>query len=226
MSRTESARARRAVETTKPLRVGRVPVDKIRLHPANRRDMGDLRELAESIRTEGLEQPVTLQQRGEVFEVVDGRRRFTAAATLLRWRTIPAIIRDPRPHDEVLAAVVGTDLHKKPLTHKEKRQAVEDLRQANWSVREMAEHWGVAVSTIRSWMADPREPKPKPTQARAKRAPSEAGTRLQPPRVSAIRVDDIVDRWQRRIRPEGLAADEATALLDELRALSRAARTT
>lgn len=52
-----------------------------------------LEELARSIRTQGLIQPITLRRSGDRFEVVAGHRRFTASK-LAGLVLIPAIVRE------------------------------------------------------------------------------------------------------------------------------------
>ena len=48
-------------------------------NPRRTFDEGKLQELAESIRTNGLIQPVTVRPNSEGFEIVAGARRFRAA---------------------------------------------------------------------------------------------------------------------------------------------------
>ncbi|MEO7218032.1 MAG: ParB/RepB/Spo0J family partition protein [Gemmatimonadaceae bacterium] len=53
----------------------------------------ELKELADSIRTSGLLQPITVRPTEGGYELIAGERRFRAAK-LLGWKTIPAIVRD------------------------------------------------------------------------------------------------------------------------------------
>lgn len=52
-----------------------------------------LAQLAESIRANGLAQPITVRPVGDEFEIVAGERRFRAMM-LLGWERVPAIVRD------------------------------------------------------------------------------------------------------------------------------------
>ncbi|MDQ6716864.1 MAG: ParB/RepB/Spo0J family partition protein [Gemmatimonadota bacterium] len=56
---------------------------------------GDLKELQDSIATNGLLQPITVRRahKGEGFELIAGERRLRAT-TNLGWKEIPAIIKD------------------------------------------------------------------------------------------------------------------------------------
>lgn len=53
----------------------------------------ELKELADSIRTAGLLQPITVRNAKDGYELVAGERRFRAVKSL-GWSTIPAIVRD------------------------------------------------------------------------------------------------------------------------------------
>ncbi|HTA95716.1 MAG TPA: ParB N-terminal domain-containing protein, partial [Verrucomicrobiae bacterium] len=63
-------------------RVLRVPLDKIRpsaLQPRKQFSEESLRELADSIREQGIVQPLIVRQRGDFFELIAGERRWRAA---------------------------------------------------------------------------------------------------------------------------------------------------
>src|SRR5450432_3177476 len=77
-------------------RVLRVPLDRIRasaLQP--RKEISDeaLRELADSIREQGIVQPLIVRARGEYFELIAGERRWRAAQ-LLGLPEVPVITRE------------------------------------------------------------------------------------------------------------------------------------
>ncbi|HAO79270.1 MAG TPA: chromosome partitioning protein ParB [Verrucomicrobia subdivision 3 bacterium] len=77
-------------------RVQRVPLNRIRpsaLQP--RKDFSDesLRELADSIREQGIVQPLIVRERGGFFELIAGERRWRAAQ-LINLPEIPVIVRE------------------------------------------------------------------------------------------------------------------------------------
>jgi ParB family chromosome partitioning protein len=77
-------------------RVQRVPLNKIRPCPLQpRKDFSDeaLRELADSIREQGIVQPLIVRERGGVFELIAGERRWRAAQ-LLNLPEVPVITRE------------------------------------------------------------------------------------------------------------------------------------
>jgi len=77
-------------------RVLRVPLDKIRpsaLQPRKQFSGESLRELADSIREQGIVQPLIVRARGDFFELIAGERRWRAAQ-LLNLPEVPVITRE------------------------------------------------------------------------------------------------------------------------------------
>ena len=77
-------------------RVQNVPLNKIRpsaLQPRKQFSDESLRELADSIREQGIVQPLIVRQRGEFFELIAGERRWRAAQ-LLNLPQVPIIVRE------------------------------------------------------------------------------------------------------------------------------------
>lgn len=73
-----------------------VPVDDIAPNPAQPRSSFDaekLQELANSIRTSGVIQPLLVRRRGSRFELVAGERRWRAAK-IAGLRTVPVLVED------------------------------------------------------------------------------------------------------------------------------------
>ena len=73
-----------------------LPLDRIspgKHQPRERFDEEKLRQLAESMRTVGVAQPVLVRPQGDGYELIVGERRWRAAQ-LLGMETIPAIVRD------------------------------------------------------------------------------------------------------------------------------------
>jgi ParB family transcriptional regulator, chromosome partitioning protein len=77
-------------------RVQRVPLDKIRpsaLQPRKEFSADALKELSDSIREQGIVQPLIVRERGEFFELIAGERRWRAAQ-LIQLPEVPIIIRE------------------------------------------------------------------------------------------------------------------------------------
>lgn len=77
-------------------RVERVPIARVRPCPLQpRKDFSEeaLRELADSIREQGIVQPLIVRERGEHYELIAGERRWRAAQ-LLGLAEVPVIVRE------------------------------------------------------------------------------------------------------------------------------------
>src|SRR5205823_1458367 len=90
----EQAIAGRDASATPGVRL--IPVGSIESHPDQPRrhfDDAALEELAQSIATRGLIQPIVVRASGSVFQIVAGERRWRAAQRA-RLTEVPAIVRD------------------------------------------------------------------------------------------------------------------------------------
>jgi ParB family chromosome partitioning protein len=77
-------------------RVQRVPLNRVRpsaLQPRKEFSAEALKELSDSIREQGIVQPLIVRQRGEFFELIAGERRWRAAQ-LLNLPEVPVITRE------------------------------------------------------------------------------------------------------------------------------------
>jgi len=86
----------------------RIPVDLIEPNPYQPRmnfDGEALQELASSIRTLGLIQPITVRRKGEKYQIISGERRYRASL-LAGMDMIPAYIRDASEQGMLEMAIV------------------------------------------------------------------------------------------------------------------------
>lgn len=127
-----------------------IPVERLRPNPANvRGDLGDLSELAASIRSKGLLQPLVVQQHaGGTWLVLDGHRRL-AAAKLAGVRAVPCLATKPGDLNAQRATMLAAAMHKR-LEPIEAARAFRALRDAGMSVTEIATQTGYAASTVSS----------------------------------------------------------------------------
>lgn len=103
--------------------VMRVPVEKIRANkyqPRSTFNEERLKELADSIKENGVVQPVLVRKAGEGFELVAGERRLRAVTTL-GYDTIPAIVKD----------VSDVDMLEFSLIENIQREELNPLEEAN-----------------------------------------------------------------------------------------------
>jgi len=124
-----------------------IPIDSIHPHPSNaRHDLGDLTELAASIRAVGLLQPLVVTQTRAGWRVIDGHRRL-AAARLAGAKSLPCIATKPGDTDRDTALMLAAAMHKQ-LEPIERARAFTRLRATGLSVTEIAHRTGYAPSTV------------------------------------------------------------------------------
>ena len=89
-----------------------LPISKMRAgkyQPRTRMDEGALGELAESIRTQGIMQPILVRALGETapgnYEIIAGERRFRAAQ-LAGLKEVPVLVRDVADENAAVMALI------------------------------------------------------------------------------------------------------------------------
>jgi len=110
-------------------------------------DPESLRELADSIKAEGLHQPIILRPRSGRYEIVAGDRRFLAHQILGR-EFIPSFVREI--DDETCELVRATEnLQRENLTPIEEALVYESLQEnVGMPIKEIARRLGRSVSTV------------------------------------------------------------------------------
>lgn len=103
-------------------------IDPNRAQPRERFDEGALRELAESIKSVGVLQPILVRQTGERYEIIAGERRYRASR-LAGLSEIPAIVRDWDDQRRLEAALVE-NLQRDDLNPVEEATGVRKLMEA------------------------------------------------------------------------------------------------
>jgi ParB family chromosome partitioning protein len=100
----------------------------LQVHPTNvRRDLGDLRPMARSIRETGVLVPLLVVPDGDGHLVIFGHRR-QAAAVLAECAEVPCIVRHDLEGDAAqIAGMVIENIHRAPLTAGEEAAAYEQL---------------------------------------------------------------------------------------------------
>jgi ParB family transcriptional regulator, chromosome partitioning protein len=95
------------------------------VQPRTRFEEGALRGLAESIRENGLVQPVVVRRKGARFELIAGERRWRAAQ-LAGLERIPAVVRDV-PDDKLLELALIENIQREDLNAIEEALAYKSL---------------------------------------------------------------------------------------------------
>lgn len=105
-------------------RIINIPLEKIILNPYQPRksfDEEDLKELAQSIKSYGIIQPIVVREDGDNFQIIAGERRYRACK-ILGLKDIPALIQDM--DDEKAAAVsLIENLQRRELNYFEEASA-------------------------------------------------------------------------------------------------------
>lgn len=106
-----------------------------------------IQELAESIRSQGLIQPIVVRRSADRYELIAGERRWRAAQ-VAELQDIPAIIKEV--NDQAAAAMALVEnLQREDLNPIEEAYAISNLiKQFNWTHNEVAEAVGKARATI------------------------------------------------------------------------------
>ena len=102
-------------------------LEQVQPDPAQpRKDLGDLTELAASIRELGVVQPIIVSVAGmDRYLILAGERRFSASKLAGREK-IPAIVRTVEEHERLQLQIIE-NLHRKDLTPFEEAQAYQAL---------------------------------------------------------------------------------------------------
>ena len=106
-----------------------------------------LQELADSIRTQGLIQPVVVRKLADRYELIAGERRWRAAQ-LAGLQEIPVVIKEV--NDQAAAAMALVEnLQREDLNPVEEAYAISNLiKQFDWTHQEVADAVGKARATI------------------------------------------------------------------------------
>lgn len=131
--------------------VKRIPVDQIvpnRYQPRTIFIDEKIEELAQTIRTHGIIQPIVVRQFDhEKFEIIAGERRWRAV-NLIGWDTIPAIIKDFNDKETASVALIE-NLQREELSPIEEAVAYANLLELhNLTQEALAQRLGKGQSTI------------------------------------------------------------------------------
>lgn len=134
-----------------PNEVVQLEVNKIvpnRFQPRTIFDEEKIKELAQTIRTHGMIQPIIVRKTDDGnYELIAGERRWRAV-TLLEWEHIPAIIRDLTDTETASIALIE-NLQREELTAIEEAKAYSQLLEMHSLTQEaLAQRLGKNQSTI------------------------------------------------------------------------------
>lgn len=134
----------------------RIEIARIAPNPHSpRQSLPDLKALADSIKTYGLLQPITVRLVDiGAFEVLAGHRRLAAFQLLNSrepkvpgWRTIPAVVRPADTDDRDYLRLLAAQLHSEGWTPAEEASALERLKAGGLTLEQIAD----ALHRTKSW---------------------------------------------------------------------------
>ncbi|MDR0356941.1 MAG: ParB/RepB/Spo0J family partition protein [Clostridiales Family XIII bacterium] len=128
MNATVSARAGESDEGHSSGNIVYVDIDEVKpnaMQPRKKFDEGTLTNLAESIETYGVIQPVMLRKNGRGYELVAGERRWRAARKA-GLKEVPAIIRDLSEEENALFAIIE-NMQREDLNPMEEASAFKNI---------------------------------------------------------------------------------------------------
>lgn len=130
-----------------------VPLDLIDPHPANVREyLGDLTELAESIRSKGVLQAVVVRPHDGRFQLITGHRRC-AAARIVGRKEVPALVRVAATDADVIEDMLVENMHRRRLNPIEEGNAFQALINRGRTQGDVAKAVGVSLATINHRLA-------------------------------------------------------------------------
>ena len=134
-----------------------IPVSKLWRHPDNpRKDLGDVTELAESIKVNGVLQNLTVvpligeitkKWDGESYRVIIGHRRL-AAAKLAGLEELPCVVVEMSEREQ-LSTMLTENMQRSDLTIYEQAQGFQMMLDMGDTVEDIAEKSGFSATTVR-----------------------------------------------------------------------------
>ncbi|HEY7216203.1 MAG TPA: ParB/RepB/Spo0J family partition protein, partial [Thermoanaerobaculia bacterium] len=139
------------IEKTPEEEVRRLPVASLRpnrLQPRSRFDEEAIAELAESIRTQGVVQPLVVTQKEEGWTIIAGERRWRAARRA-GLEEVPVVVRSVADDRELLELALVENLQRSDLNPLEEAEAYAALQEKfGLSQEEVAQRVGKARTTV------------------------------------------------------------------------------
>ena len=131
-----------------------IPRSKLEPHPDNpRKDLGDLTELAASIRKQGILQNLTVVPSPDApdkYRIVIGHRRYSASA-IAGLEELPCIVDEKMTYAEQLSTMMAENEQRNNLTITEKAGGVQMMMNLGMDAKEISGSTGISETTIRRY---------------------------------------------------------------------------
>jgi len=133
-----------------------LPLDHIQVSKFNVRHTNPeegIEDLAESIRTIGVQQPVVVLRTPEEgrYDLIVGPRRYLASK-IAGVKEIPALVLPEKSRKEALIISFSENIHRLDLEYRDKMQVTMELMNELQSVEAVAKHLGVSIQTVRNYL--------------------------------------------------------------------------
>ncbi len=127
-----------------------IRIENISPHPKNpRKDLGDLTELTNSIRTFGVLQNLTVVPDGkDKYKVICGHRRL-AAAEAAGLETVPCIIANDMDEKTQVSIMLLENMQRSDLTLQEEAQGLQMMLDLGSSIKEIVKETGQSETKVR-----------------------------------------------------------------------------
>ncbi len=126
-----------------------LPIELLHPHPDNpRKDLGDLTELADSIKEKGILQNLTVIPAKEGYTIIIGHRRC-AAAKLAGLTKVPCYVAPLMSHAEQVQLMLLENMQRNELTIYEQAQGFQMLLDLGSTMDDVAEKTGFSKTTVR-----------------------------------------------------------------------------
>jgi ParB family transcriptional regulator, chromosome partitioning protein len=156
VGRPSPTKATGAVPPQKAPDVRMIHVSRLVPNPANiRKNVGDVSELAASIKVHGILEPLLAEPRGDgKFVLLAGHRRL-AASKLASLETVPVDVRRPAAYQAHATVVMLVEnCQRQDLSAVEKAEAFGELRDGEgWTVAQISHATGFGQSTVSRYLA-------------------------------------------------------------------------
>ncbi len=136
---------------TEPQSVRRLPLDQIKANPLQpRREFNEesLRTLAESVKRDGIIQPLVIKKDGSMYTIIAGERRFRAAR-MAGLTEVPVVVMDDVNEARMLELALVENLQREDLNPIEVAEAYRSLiEQCGQTQQELADHVGKSRAAV------------------------------------------------------------------------------
>jgi len=131
--------------------IKKIPLDLIipnRHQPRQNFDEESIKELAQSIKENGLINPITVTQiEGNKYEIIAGERRYRACK-YLGWKEIDAIIKNNVDDNKKMITALIENIQREDLNPYEKAMAYKKMIEMGLTQQDISEHCGKSKASI------------------------------------------------------------------------------